>query len=144
MQDKEVALENARNGNQNYTDHRTILCVCSAGMLRSATAAWLLSQEPYNFNTRAVGVADYALIPVNVPLLAWADCILCMNQASDMHETKIRKFAEKNGMDISKKKILSLNIPDKYAYRNPELVKFITERFKTRFPEWQLWTKDQV
>jgi len=45
---------------------KRVLCVCSAGLLRSPTTAFVLSQEPYNYNTRAAGIVDdYALVPVD-------------------------------------------------------------------------------
>ncbi len=54
-------LHNMRNPHQG--SNKKVLCVCSAGLLRSPTLAWILSNEPFNFNTRAVGTSsEYALI----------------------------------------------------------------------------------
>lgn len=62
------------SGNPNQGDYKRMLCVCSAGLLRSPTTAYVLSQAPYNYNTRAAGlVADFALIPVDEVLLRWAE-----------------------------------------------------------------------
>ena len=66
----------------NYPEKR-VLCLCSAGLLRSARLAQILQQE-YNYNTRNAGVADYALIPVNTALLKWADEIVCVEQEVDV------------------------------------------------------------
>jgi small subunit ribosomal protein S1 len=58
-------LGNVNNGFQGKFRH--VLCVCSAGLLRSPTLAEILSQPPYNFNTRAVGIAkEFALIPIDM------------------------------------------------------------------------------
>src|SRR5690242_3223535 len=59
-----------------------VLFLCSAGLLRSATAAHVFSAEPYNWNTRSAGVSiEYALNPVNEALLEWADAVYCMESS---------------------------------------------------------------
>lgn len=58
---------------------RRVLCVCSAGLLRSPTTAVVLANEPFNYNTRAAGTSDeFALVPVDQALLTWANEIVCM------------------------------------------------------------------
>ena len=53
-------LHNLRNPFQG--EAKKVLCVCSAGLLRSPTAAIIL-QRDYGFNTRSCGInPDYALI----------------------------------------------------------------------------------
>lgn len=99
-------------------DYKRVLLVCSAGILRSATAAVVLSQPPYNFNTRSAGVEHYALIPVTEPLLEWADEIVCMTW---QHQEMLKA--------MTSKKIHCLHIPDDYSYRHPELIKLIKERY---------------
>ena len=47
---KDARLELVNHDRQWVEKHRRVLCVCSAGMLRSATMAWVLSNSPYNFN----------------------------------------------------------------------------------------------
>ena len=60
----------ANTHNHYQGDAKRVLCVCSAGLLRSPTAAFVLSQEPFGFNTRAAGIAeDFALIVVDDVLL---------------------------------------------------------------------------
>lgn len=104
--------------------YKRVLCVCSAGLLRSPTAAWVLSQEPYNFNTRAAGLTkEFALIPVDKVLLAWATEVVCMN--SEQAE-KLREMA---GDD---KPIVNLSIPDTFGYRNPDLIELIKSRYDAR------------
>lgn len=99
---------------------KRVLCVCSAGLLRSPTTAFVLSQEPYNYNTRAAGlVQDYALVPVDDVLLNWADEVVCMT--SDQMEELCAKLGEL-GLD---KKVICLNIEDNFGYRDPKLVELI-------------------
>lgn len=112
-------MANAKNEYQNKT--RKVLCLCSAGLLRSPTVALVLSQEPYNYNTRAAGVSDeYALIPVDEVLLHWADEIVCVEQRIT--------DALKLSFDIDKP-ITTLNIPDIYEYRDPKLIETIKEQY---------------
>lgn len=110
-------LGNARNIYQ--TDIKKVLCVCSAGLLRSPTMAVVLSQEPYNYNTRAAGITnEYALIPVDDVLLSWADEIVV---AEDWMRDRLTPLVDKP--------IFSLQLPDEYEYRNPTLMALIKERY---------------
>lgn len=100
---------------------KKVLCVCSAGLLRSPTAAVVLSQEPYNFNTRAAGlVSDFALIPVDKVLLSWADEVVCMTP--DQGDTLKTMVSEDQTL-------ICLDIPDQFPYRDPDLMKLIRERY---------------
>ena len=111
-------LYNASNPNQGR--FKRVLCVCSAGLLRSPTAALVLSQKPYNYNTRAAGLeTEFALIPVDDVLLKWADEIVCMlpEQAK-----RLKKMTDKP--------VQCLNIPDSFEYRDPRLIKLIKEKYE--------------
>ena len=98
-----------------------VLVVCSAGLLRSPTVSWVLGQDPWNYNCRAAGVYDYALIPVDKVLLTWAEKILCLEKE---HEVIIRAKLAEYAID---KNVGILAIPDSYAYRSPELISKIRE-----------------
>lgn len=99
---------------------KRVLCVCSAGLLRSPTAAWVLSNEPYNYNTRAAGCEEsFALIPVDEVLLEWADEIVCM---TTQHQQILR---DQWGVTDAK----CLNVPDNFEYRDPTLVRLIKEAY---------------
>lgn len=111
----------ANSKNQFQGSYKRVLCVCSAGLLRSPTTAVVLSQEPYNFNTRAAGlVPDFALVPVDKVLLEWADEIVCMTK--DQRHTL-------EGMVKGSKKVICLNIPDNFAYRDPALMELIRKNY---------------
>lgn len=117
------------HSNQYQGDYKRVLTVCSAGILRSATAAHILCQKPFNFNTRNVGTAPYALIPLTEDLIQWADEIVCMEAE---HETKVRDMMIET---MYSKPIITLDIEDIYEYRNPALVKLIKSRYKERTKE---------
>lgn len=101
--------------------YKKVLCLCSAGLLRSPTTAFVLSQEPYNFNTRAAGlVKEFALIPVDRVLLSWADEIVCMDNAQ---KKQVESMLEET------KPVYSLDISDSYGYRSPELIESIKSNY---------------
>ena len=118
---KKTIMELAKSGlpvnlhNKAQGSYKRVLCVCTGGILRSATAAEILSREPYNMNTRCAGItSEWSLIPVSERLLEWADEIVCFEQ---WHEAKLRQ--------ITDKPIHNLDIYDGYTFRNPMLVRLI-------------------
>jgi len=121
-------LANTDNEYQNMEKHKRVLCVCSAGLLRSPTAAFVLSQEPYNFNTRAAGLShDYALVIVDDVLLKWADEIVCM---SNEQKSELEYLVKQLLPEGATKTIYSLGVPDAFSYRDPELIKWIKDRYE--------------
>lgn len=119
--------------------HKKVLCVCSAGCLRSPTAAHILSSPPFNFNTRAVGLSvEYAIIPISDALIMWADIILVMDadQQTQVNKMQMDLFDKMHGgmYDYDYKQVINLDIPDEFDYRNPVLVKLMTTKFLDLFP----------
>lgn len=115
------------SGNRFQGQYKKVLCVCSAGLLRSPSLAVVLSQEPYNYNTRAAGIeADYALVPVDEVLVMWADEIVCVEPS--VTERLWSKFGD--DLDSYSTKIKTLNIPDNFEYRNPELMNIIRQQYE--------------
>ena len=113
-------MGNAKNEYQGKT--KKVLCLCSAGLLRSPSLALMLSQEPYNYNTRAAGVSDeYALIPVDDVLIHWADTIICVEPHIE--------YLLRSKFNVDNKDVMSLDIPDMYGYRDPKLMKIIKEQY---------------
>lgn len=112
-------LHNCKNPYQGPS--KKVLCLCSAGLLRSPTAAFVLSMEPFNFNTRSAGIRDYALIPVDPVLLHWADEIVVMEK---WMVDEVFKFKEANG-----KVVICLDVPDNFSFRDAELMELIKSRY---------------
>jgi predicted protein tyrosine phosphatase len=103
---------------------KKVLCVCSAGLLRSPTIAYILSQEPYNYNTRAIGIVpEFALISLDNVLLHWADEIICVEQE---HVLQIKDLLKENNLN---KPLVYLNIPDIFSYREPKLIDIIKTQY---------------
>lgn len=112
---------NAKNPYQGK--YKRVLCVCSAGLLRSPTVAWVLSNEPYNFNTRAVGIdVGHALIPIDNVLLEWADAIMVMDEYQEKFIAEI--LAKKDQI----KPIHNMRIGDNFEYRDKGLIEIIHMR----------------
>lgn len=108
------------------TDKR-LLFVCSAGLLRSATAANLFAKK--GFNTRSCGSHEYALIPLSINLIAWADQIIFVNKENYL--TSVDKFSKSRDL-IEKSQVLK--IPDDYEYNNPTLIKLLEEQVNVSGP----------
>lgn len=109
-------LHNCTNPYQGKT--KKVLCVCSAGLLRSPTAAVVLNRE-YGYNTRACGIEpSFALIPFDEVLAHWADEIVVMEPY------QVGLVPERY-----KDKVLCLNIRDSFEYMNEELQRQIKEKY---------------
>jgi predicted protein tyrosine phosphatase len=105
-------------------DFKKVLCVCSAGLLRSPTAAKVLA-EKFDYNTRAAGIVEeYALIPVDDVLLSWADEVVFMEQSH--YDSAIAFFEpQMKGKDF---KILS--VPDIFPFNDEDLKELILKRYE--------------
>lgn len=126
------ALHNVTNPYQGK--EKRVLCLCSAGILRSARLAQILQQD-YNCNTRSAGVADYALILVNTALLMWADEIVCVEQEvynQLMYDIK-NTFANEPTQHIAiQTKTIILDIPDIYNRTDFELGELLKEQYEQK------------
>ena len=104
---------------------KKVLCICSAGLLRSPTVANVLHQE-LGYNTRAVGTAkEYALIPISEALVAWADEIVFVDEDCKVYLSK-HEWDLINEWDA---KEVTLNIPDQYNWNDPELRSILLEQY---------------
>ena len=118
-------LHNCKNPYQGQ--YKKVLCVCSAGLLRSPTTALVLSQDPYNYNTRACGVHDYALVMIDDVLVVWADEIVVVEESiGDL----VKPYLERLKLNTP---IKCLNIPDNFEYRDEDLITKIKESYDGQF-----------
>ncbi len=111
-----------------------VVCVCSAGVLRSPTAAWILGNAPFHFNTRSCGTENYALIPLTEELLTWADVVICMESK---HSSKVHALCQEMINDrgcINYPRVYTLNVSDDFDYKDVELVRRLTDRLQEVFP----------
>ena len=92
---------------------KEVLFVCSAGMLRSATAAHLAHRE-FEWNTRCAGIEPYAVQPIHQNTVEWAQLIFCM-------ESKHFEFIKAHYPKNIQQRCVILDIPDNFSYRDMEL-----------------------
>jgi len=115
-------LHNIHNIYQGTT--KRVLCVCSAGLLRSATLQNFLIKE-YGYNVRNCGTEEsYALIPISEALVRWADEIVFVNQENF---EKVDERLHEMGL-LPKCRVL--DIPDDYEFNAPELLEIIKKQYK--------------
>ena len=111
--------------NESQGNIKKVLCVCSAGLLRSATLQNTLIKE-YGYNCRNCGTEEsYALIPISEALLLWADEIVFVNKSN--YRSVALDLAE---MKIPEDKIFVLSIPDNYSFNDPKLVEICKQQYK--------------
>src|ERR1700678_2749185 len=92
-----------------HGEFKRVLCVCFGNQLRSPTAALVLANPPFNFNTRSCGLDENtAVCLIDDTLVSWADEIVMMEQAH------LEFFIGRFGTPENPVKVL--NIPDNYAY----------------------------
>ncbi len=103
--------------------HR-MLWVCSAGLLRSPTGAFVAAQRGYN--TRACGSNQaYALINLSGNLIDWANTIVFVNE-ENLHQA-LETFKSTGYDEDIEAKAVVLDIPDRFEAFDPYLQKLINE-----------------
>jgi len=95
---------------------RHVLFVCGKNRRRSPTAEAVFSGRN-GIEVSSAGTAADAECPLSADLIEWADDIVVME---GRYARQIRKqFSSRLG----NKRLVSLDIPDRYSYMQPELVK---------------------
>lgn len=125
MVNRQAAINRLHNMSNPYQGpQKRVLCVCSAGLLRSPTTAFVL-QRDYDFNTRACGVnVEYALIPMSYEMVYWADAIVFMEEVHK--QTAVEAFPEL----FAEKQTFVLNIPDRFSRMDEQLVNLIENKVR--------------
>lgn len=123
---KRNQLSNVTNRYQ--TEAKRVLCVCSASLLRSPTLANVLHQE-FGYNTRSAGSSEeYALIPVSVALLYWADEIVFVN----VENFKECLYYNEEYDSIIRRKAVVLSIEDDFEWNAPVLKQSLLDQYNMR------------
>lgn len=98
-----------------------LLFVCTYNKMRSATAETIFSSDPVH-EVRSAGTETNGGTKLAAEHLQWASMIFVM-------ERKHREYIlEKFPYDDVTGKIIVLNIPDRYLYMEPKLVKLLKTR----------------
>lgn len=97
------------------------LFICSRNRLRSPTAEYVFAQWP-NVDTDSAGLAPDADVPLTADQLEWAEVVFVMERA---HR---RRLSQRFGPRLRGKRVVCLDIPDDYAFMQPELVALLERR----------------
>ncbi len=107
---------------------KKVLFVCSAGILRSATAARIYAHK---YNTRCAGTGlEYALVPLSERLMDWADEIVFVNAWNYTQagfEFNLLPYEDY---------IKILDIPDQYEHKAEELIAAFEEQYEPITTGW--------
>jgi predicted protein tyrosine phosphatase len=94
------------------------LFICSRNRLRSPTAEEVFAHWP-GVATDSAGLAADAEVPLSPEQIAWATVIFVMEKS---HRSRLASRFRKY---LSGKRIVCLDIPDDYAYMQPELISIL-------------------
>ncbi|RKT99618.1 phosphotyrosine protein phosphatase [Burkholderia sp. Nafp2/4-1b] len=97
------------------------LFVCSRNRLRSPTAEAVFAAWP-GVETDSAGLAPDAHTRLTAEQLDWAEIVFVMERA---HKARL---SARFGAQLKHKKIVCLDIPDRYAYMQPELVALLERK----------------
>lgn len=101
---------------------KRVLFVCSAGILRSATAARIYGRK---YNTRCAGTGrEYALIHLSTALMDWADQIVFV------HPWNYDQAGFYFDLVPYQDKIRILNIPDEYDHMAAPLIDEFEQQYE--------------
>jgi len=104
---------------------KRVLFICSQNRLRSPTAGQVFSGRP-GIECESAGLNNDADNPVTPELVEWAELILVMEKA---HRSKL---SAKVGRHLKNARVVCLDIPDKFDFMDPVLVRLLKEKV-TRF-----------
>lgn len=104
---------------QRHVQH--VLFVCHQNRRRSATAERVFCKRP-DLEVRSAGIHTDALVRINERMLEWADVIFVME------ERHRRELEGAFPGHAALERIVCLEIPDDYAFLDPELVDLLKAR----------------
>ncbi|MBO9711899.1 low molecular weight protein tyrosine phosphatase family protein [Sphingomonas sp.] len=106
---------------------KNILFVCSQNRLRSPTAEQVFADHP-GIEVGSAGTNHDADNPLSHELIEWADLIFAMERT---HRNKLQKRFRSA---LNGKRIVVLDIPDDYAFMDPDLVALLKARMARYLP----------
>ena len=98
-----------------------VLFVCSRNRLRSPTAEQVFSTWP-GLEVESAGLSRDADTPLSSELVVWAELIFVMESA---HRAKLSKEFRPY---LKQQRVISLGIPDRFTFMQPELVDLLVEK----------------
>jgi predicted protein tyrosine phosphatase len=106
---------------------RNVLFICGKNRLRSPTAEQIFADWP-GIETSSAGISLDADNPITPELLQWADLVFVMERA---HRSKL---SAKFKPHLGNKRVVCLDIPDKYEFMDPELIRVLKAKVPGHLP----------
>lgn len=100
---------------------KKILFICSRNRKRSPTAEDIYSEFP-NLETRSAGLNKDAEYILSAEDLEWADLIFVMEK------NHLKNLERKFGGAVANKRVICLNIPDRFGYGEEALVQILRKK----------------
>lgn len=123
-----IKLNSCHLKNEAQGRYLRVLFCCSAGLLRSPTAAKVAGE--FNINARAAGSLPYlALIPVSANLVVWADKLVFVNKENFDQTLEIFK-EQPEFIEAVKDKSIVWNIEDYYDYNDKMLQSVLRDKIR--------------
>ena len=117
------------NNHSQGNDLRVVF-VCSAGLLRSPSAARIAGE--YRINARSAGShLHYALIPLSANLIKWAHWVVFMNPENEFEITM--KIPDADLLELTRDKSIVWNIEDTYNYMEESLEWILRKKIEETF-----------
>jgi predicted protein tyrosine phosphatase len=107
---------------------KTILFICSQNRLRSPTAEQVFADHP-GLEVSSAGTNHDAENPLTGELVSWADMIVVMEK---QHRSKLQR---RYRSALRGQRIICLDIPDIYAFMDPDLVQILKTRMARHLPQ---------
>ena len=98
-----------------------VLFVCALNLLRSPTAERVFAKRP-GITTASAGLISGAERPLTPELLEWADLIFVMDRSLE------KRLSSTHGSLLASKRVICLDIPDKYAFMQSSLIRMLKTR----------------
>ncbi len=104
---------------------KRVLFVCGRNRSRSPTAESVFGDHP-DIEVASAGTSPDADTPLSAELVEWADIVFVMEKSHG------RKLSAGFRSSLRNSRVVCLDIPDKYEFMDPELVRILKARV-TRF-----------
>ena len=98
-----------------------LLFVCGKNRLRSPTAEAIFTNYE-GLEVGSAGIDRESETPLSSEAIIWADVIFVMEKS---HRSKLSKNFQRW---VKNKRVVCLNIPDKYDYMEPDLVELLKKK----------------
>ena len=104
-----------------------MLFVCARNQLRSPTAEVIFAAHE-GLEVDSAGLNPDAEVPLSAEAVLWADVIFVMERR---HRAKLQ---QRFRQWLNGKRLICLEIPDRYDFMDPELVELLTQRAAPHLP----------